>query len=152
MRVQTAGEMYDACHQVFGETDIAIMAAAVADYSPVSVASEKIKKKEESWTIALKKTPDILKSLGQKKREHQVLAGFALETNNERENALAKLQQKNADIIVLNSLRDKGAAFGNDTNKVTIFDRTGREKKFDLKPKTAVAEDIVDYIIEYIHA
>ena len=152
IRVQTAVEMYDACHQVFGETDIAVMTAAVADYSPVAAANEKIKKKEESWTIALKKTPDILKSLGQKKREHQVLAGFALETNNERENALAKLQQKNADIIVLNSLRDKGAAFGNDTNKVTIFDRTGREKKFDLKPKTAVAEDIVDYIIEYIHA
>ena len=152
MRVQTAGEMYDACHQVFGETDIAIMAAAVADYSPVSVASEKIKKKEESWSVALKKTPDILKSLGQKKKENQVLAGFALETNNERENALAKLQQKNADIIVLNSLRDKDAGFGKDTNKVTIFDRKGGEKNFDLKSKTAVAKDIVDYIIEYIHA
>ena len=152
MRVQTADEMYDACHQVFEETDIAIMAAAVADYSPVSVAGEKIKKKEESWSVALKKTPDILKSLGQKKKENQVLAGFALETNNERENALSKLQQKNADIIILNSLRDKDAGFGKDTNKVTIFDRKGGEKNFDLKSKTAVAKDIIDYIIEYIHA
>ena len=152
MRVQTADEMYDACHQVFEETDIAIMAAAVADYSPVSVAGEKIKKKEESWSVALKKTPDILKSLGQKKKENQVLAGFALETSNERENALSKLQQKNADIIILNSLRDKDAGFGKDTNKVTIFDRKGGEKNFDLKSKTAVAKDIIDYIIEYIHA
>jgi phosphopantothenoylcysteine decarboxylase/phosphopantothenate--cysteine ligase len=152
IQVQTAGEMYDACQRVFEETNIAVMAAAVADYSPVSVASEKIKKKEESWSVALTKTPDILKSLGQKKKENQVLAGFALETNNERENALAKLQQKNADIIVLNSLRDKDAGFGKDTNKVTIFDRRGGERSFGLKPKAAVAKDIVDYIIEYIHA
>ncbi|HRP54721.1 bifunctional phosphopantothenoylcysteine decarboxylase/phosphopantothenate--cysteine ligase CoaBC [Agriterribacter sp.] len=152
VRVQTAGEMHDACHRVLGETDIAVMAAAVADYSPVAIATEKIKKKEESWSVVLKKTPDILKSLGQKKRDDQVLAGFALETHNERENALTKLQQKNADIIVLNSLRDEGAGFGKDTNKVTVFDRKGGEKTFDLKPKTAVAKDIVDYIIEYIHA
>lgn len=152
INVQTAEEMYNACHRVFGETDITIMAAAVADYTPVAVAPEKIKKKEESWQVALKKTPDILKSLGQKKTGKQVLAGFALETTNERENALAKLQQKNADIIILNSLRDSGAGFGKDTNKVTIFDSNGGEKKFDLKSKAAVAKDIVDYIIEYIHA
>ena len=151
-RVHTACEMSEACQRVFGETDIAVMAAAVADYSPVSVATEKIKKKEDNWSVALKKTPDILKSLGRNKKENQVLAGFALETNNERENALTKLQQKNADIIVLNSLRDKDAGFGTDTNKVTIFDRKGGEKGFDLKSKTAVAKDIVDYIIEYIHA
>ena len=102
--------------------------------------------------MALKKTPDILKSLGQKKTDKQVLAGFALETTNERQNALAKLQQKNADIIVLNSLRDSGAGFGKDTNKIAVFDRNGKEKSFDLKSKTAVAKDIVDYIIEYIHA
>ncbi len=152
IHVQTAEEMYNACHNVFGETDITVMAAAVADYTPVAVASEKIKKKEESWQVALKKTPDILKSLGQKKTDKQVLAGFALETTNERKNALAKLQQKNADIIVLNSLRDSGAGFGKDTNKVTVFDRNGGEKNFDLKSKAAVAKDIVDYIIEYIHA
>ena len=152
INVQTAEEMYNACHSVFAETDITIMAAAVADYTPVAVAPEKIKKKEESWQVALKKTPDILKSLGQKKTGKQVLAGFALETTNERQNALAKLQQKNADIIVLNSLRDSGAGFGKDTNKIAVFDRNGKEKSFDLKSKTAVAKDIVDYIIEYIHA
>ena len=152
INVQTAEEMYNACHSVFAETDITIMAAAVADYTPVAVAPEKIKKKEESWQVALKKTPDILKSLGQKKTGKQVLAGFALETTDERQNALAKLQQKNADIIVLNSLRDSGAGFGKDTNKIAVFDRNGKEKSFDLKSKTAVAKDIVDYIIEYIHA
>ena len=152
INVQTAEEMYNACHSVFAETDITIMAAAVADYTPVAVAPQKIKKKEENWQVALKKTPDILKSLGQKKTDKQVLAGFALETTNERQNALAKLQQKNADIIVLNSLRDSGAGFGKDTNKIAVFDRNGKEKSFDLKSKTAVAKDIVDYIIEYIHA
>ena len=152
INVQTAEEMYNACHSVFAETDITIMAAAVADYTPVAVAPEKIKKKEESWQVALKKTPDILKSLGQKKTGKQEQAGIALETTNERQNALAKLQQKNADIIVLNSLRDSGAGFGKDTNKIVVFDRNGREKHFDLKSKTAVAKDIVDYIIEYIHA
>ena len=152
INVQTAEEMYNACHSVFAETDITIMAAAVADYTPVAVAPQKIKKKEENWQVALKKTPDILKSLGQKKTDKQVLTGFALETTNERQNALAKLQQKNADIIVLNSLRDSGAGFGKDTNKIAVFDRNGKEKSFDLKSKTAVAKDIVDYIIEYIHA
>ena len=152
INVQTAEEMYNACHSVFAATDITIMAAAVADYTPVAVAPQKIKKKEENWQVALKKTPDILKSLGQKKTDKQVLAGFALETTNERQNALAKLQQKNADIIVLNSLRDSGAGFGKDTNKIAVFDRNGKEKSFDLKSKTAVAKDIVDYIIEYIHA
>ena len=152
INVQTAEEMYNACHSVFAETDITIMAAAVADYTPVAVAPQKIKKKEENWQVALKKTPDILKSLGQKKTDKQVLAGFALETTDERQNALAKLQQKNADIIVLNSLRDSGAGFGKDTNKIAVFDRNGKEKSFDLKSKTAVAKDIVDYIIEYIHA
>ncbi|HRQ50204.1 MAG TPA: phosphopantothenoylcysteine decarboxylase, partial [Agriterribacter sp.] len=152
IKVQSAGEMYDACHSVFAETDITVMAAAVADYTPVAVAPGKIKKKEENWSVALKKTPDILKSLGQKKTGKQVLAGFALETSHERENALAKLQQKNADIIVLNSLRDSGAGFGTDTNKITVFDRNGAEKSFGLKSKAAVAKDIVDHIIEYIHA
>ena len=152
INVQTAEEMYNACHSVFAETDITIMAAAVADYTPVAVAPQKIKKKEENWQKKLKKTPDILKSLGQKKTGKQEQAGFALETTNERQNALAKLQQKNADIIVLNSLRDSGAGFGKDTNKIAVFDRNGKEKSFDLKSKTAVAKDIVDYIIEYIHA
>lgn len=151
VHVQSAEEMFNACNRAFEKTDIAVMAAAVADYTPAVVAPEKIKKKEESWQMTLKKTPDILKSLGQKKTGKQLLVGFALETNNERENALSKLQQKNADIMVLNSLRDSGAGFGTDTNKVSVFDRNGGEKDFDLKSKAGVAKDIVDYIIEYIH-
>lgn len=152
IRVKTADEMFRACHQVFEETDITVMAAAVADYTPVAVANEKIKKSDETWSLTLKKTPDILKSLGQKKTGNQVLAGFALETTNERENAMNKLQQKNADIIVLNSLREDGAGFGKDTNRVTIFDRKGGEVNFGMKSKTDVAKDIVEYIINYIHA
>lgn len=151
INVQTAQEMFDACHNIFPRTDIAVMAAAVADYTPVSVANEKIKKSDDNWPVVLKRTPDILKSLGQNKKNGQVLVGFALETNNERENALSKLQQKNADIIILNSLRDADAGFGKDTNKVTVFNKKGGEKQYDLKTKQAVAKDIVDYIIEYMH-
>lgn len=152
VHVKSAEEMFHACHRQFEQTDIVLMAAAVADYTPVTVAPEKIKKKEDTWQIGLKKTTDILKSLGLKKTDKQLLAGFALETTNERENALAKLQQKNADIIILNSLRDSGAGFGTDTNKISVFDKKGGEKNFELKPKADVAKDIVDYIIEYIHA
>lgn len=150
--VQSAADMYDACNAIFDESDIAVMAAAVADYTPVAVASEKIKKKEEGLDLTLKKTRDILKSLGEKKKSGQLLVGFALETDHERENALAKLKQKNADMIILNSLRDAGAGFGTDTNKISIFDRKGGSSDFTLKPKTETAEDIVNYIIEYIHA
>lgn len=149
IRVKTAQEMYEACHRTFDRTDIAVMAAAVADYTPVTVATEKIKKKEGSLVLELKKTKDILKSLGEIKKTRQILVGFALETNNERENALNKQKEKNADIIVLNSLKDKGAAFGNDTNKVIVFDKNGGEKSYGLKSKAAVAKDIVDYIIGY---
>lgn len=152
IRVQTADEMFQACNRVFEEADITVMAAAVADYTPVAVANEKIKKSEETWSLTLKKTPDILKSLGQRKTGNQVLAGFALETTNERENAMNKLHQKNADMIVLNSLREDGAGFGKDTNRVTIFDRKGGEVNFEMKSKTDVAKDIVEYIINYIHA
>lgn len=152
VNVQTAQEMYDACHRVFEHADITVMAAAVADYTPVEIAPEKIKKQDENWSVTLKRTPDILKSLGQRKRDNQLLAGFALETTNERDNARKKLQHKNADIIVLNSLRDEGAGFGKDTNRITIFDRRGGERDFGLKTKTEVAKDIVEFIIEYIHA
>ncbi|MFT3702854.1 MAG: bifunctional phosphopantothenoylcysteine decarboxylase/phosphopantothenate--cysteine ligase CoaBC [Agriterribacter sp.] len=150
--VNSAQEMYDACIDLFEKIDFAVMAAAVADYTPVTVADEKIKKKEQTLQLDLKKTPDILKSLGERKRTGQILTGFALETNNERDNALQKLRQKNADILILNSLRDKQAGFGKDTNKVTIFDNKGEEKKFDVKTKEEVARDIVDYIINYSHA
>lgn len=152
IRVNTALEMYDACISQFDTSTITVMAAAVADYTPVSVAPEKIKKNENTLQIELKKTNDILKTLGERKKENQVLAGFALETNNEKENALQKIKKKNADIIVLNSLRDKDAGFGKDTNKVTIFDKEGNEKNFGVKSKEDVAIDIVDFIIQYHHA
>jgi phosphopantothenoylcysteine decarboxylase/phosphopantothenate--cysteine ligase len=147
IRVTTANEMYKATNDVFGKTDIAVMAAAVADYSPVETAKEKIKKKEEKFTIELTKTKDILKSLGEKKKPGQVLVGFALETNNENQNAVNKMKDKNADMIVLNSLNDREAGFRHDTNKITIFEKEGREFKFETKPKTEVAKDIVDTII-----
>ncbi|MEY2916449.1 MAG: bifunctional phosphopantothenoylcysteine decarboxylase/phosphopantothenate--cysteine ligase CoaBC [Bacteroidota bacterium] len=152
IKVKSANEMYEACIDRFDNTDIAIMSAAVADYTPVKMAAEKIKKTEDTFNIELTKTKDILKSLGEKKKHNQVLVGFALETNNEKENALKKIKQKNADIIILNSLNDAGAGFGYDTNKITIFDKNGQEYFFDTKPKNEVAKDIVNTIIQYTHA
>jgi phosphopantothenoylcysteine decarboxylase/phosphopantothenate--cysteine ligase len=128
------------------------MAAAVADYRPVSRAEEKIKKKEAELTLQLTKTKDILKSLGEKKKKGQVLVGFALETTNEKANALEKLEKKNADMIILNSLNDPGAGFGHDTNKVTIYRKGGDELRFDVKSKEEVARDIVDTIIRFHYA
>jgi phosphopantothenoylcysteine decarboxylase / phosphopantothenate---cysteine ligase len=147
-KVNTAEQMYQACITSFPEADITVMAAAVADYTPVHTASEKIKKTGDNLPLELKKTKDILKSLGELKRKNQVLAGFALETNNEEAFAREKLENKNADLIVLNSLADPGAGFGTDTNKVTLFARDGRVFNFDTKPKQAVAADIVDTIIQ----
>lgn len=152
VRVTTAAEMYSACQEEFEKADIAIMAAAVADYSPVTAAKEKIKKKEDGLTVELTKTKDILKSLGEKKKAGQILIGFALETTNERANALEKLHRKNADMIVLNSLNDAGAGFGHDTNKITIFERGGQEFNFDSKSKNEVAKDIVDTMIRLYYA
>lgn len=147
INVVSAEDMYNVCQQLFSNTDLAVMSAAVADYTPVVKSKEKIKKKESTLTLELTKTKDILKSLGEKKRKGQILVGFALETNNEKEYALDKLNKKNADMIVLNSLNDKGAGFAHDTNKITIFQKKGKEISFDLKPKTEVAKDIVDTII-----
>ena len=149
VKVNSAEEMYNACVSLFPQMDIAIMSAAVADYTPVSMSPEKIKKSEDVFTIDLKRTKDILQQLGAIKKEGQLLVGFALETNNEREFALKKLSDKNADIIILNSLNDAGAGFGKITNKVTIFDKKGNEYQFDTKLKTAVASDIVNTIINY---
>lgn len=145
--VTTAQEMYDVCNDVFDGSDIAIMAAAVADYTPVNPAKEKIKKNGDTLVLELKKTNDILKSLGNKKKANQVLLGFALETTDEKNNAIKKLEEKNADLIVLNSLKDQGAGFGYDTNKITIFRKNGTEFQFEQKSKSAVARDIVDTII-----
>jgi phosphopantothenoylcysteine decarboxylase / phosphopantothenate---cysteine ligase len=146
-RISTAEQMYHACKAEFDQVNIAIMAAAVADYTPEQAASEKIKKKDDNWSLSFSKTRDILKSLGKEKKTGQILVGFALETNNEKANALEKLKSKNADFIVLNSLRDPGAGFGHDTNKVTIFDKSGQEYAFEMKSKTEVASDIIDVII-----
>jgi len=148
IRVTTAEEMYNACTKQFDASDIGIMAAAVADYTPVEVASNKIKKTSGGLVIELKKTKDILKSLGERKTSKQVLVGFALETNNEREYALGKLKNKNADMVVMNSLNDKGAGFGTDTNKITIFDKSGKEFNYELMSKKEAAKNIVDTIIQ----
>ena len=150
-KVQTADEMYDACIKEFEGADIAIMSAAVADYRPATKAVEKIKKDASNLNVELVKTKDILKTLGEKKYNGQLLVGFALETNNERENAMNKLKSKNADLIVLNSLNDEGAGFGHDTNKITIFEKSGHEITYDRKPKQQVAKDIVDRIVNMLH-
>ena len=150
-KVQTADEMYDACIEAFGDSDIAIMSAAVADYKPAVKAQEKIKKDSSNLNVELVKTKDILKTLGEKKYNGQLLVGFALETTNEKDNALTKLKSKNADLIVLNSLNDEGAGFGHDTNKVTIFEKGGNEISYDRKPKQQVAKDIVDRIVNMLH-
>ena len=152
LKVVTADDMYKACHKVFPNVDIAVMSAAVADYTPVAKAKQKIKKKEDQFHLELVKTKDILKSLGEKKKNGQVLVGFALETTEEKKHALEKLEKKNADMIVLNSLNDKGAGFGLDTNKITIFRRKGKEIAFTTKTKEEVAKDIVDTIIRFHYA
>ena len=152
IRVTTAAEMYDACIKLFPGMDIAIMSAAVADYTIAAPSVHKIKKEQGTPVLELEKTTDILKALGENKKSNQLLAGFALETDNEKENALKKLQSKNADLIILNTLKDPGAGFGYDSNKITIFDRAGNETAFDIKSKAAVAADIVNTILKLSHA
>jgi phosphopantothenoylcysteine decarboxylase/phosphopantothenate--cysteine ligase len=149
--VISAEDMYQATHQYFDKVDIAILSAAVADYKPKNVATQKIKKTDASLTIELAPTKDILASLGKIKKQ-QFLVGFALETDNEFENATAKLQRKNLDMIVLNSLQDKGAGFATNTNKITIIDKNLNSTDFDLKSKTAVAKDIITKIIQKLDA
>jgi phosphopantothenoylcysteine decarboxylase/phosphopantothenate--cysteine ligase len=140
--------MYEACVNCFHQMDIAVMAAAVADYTPATVSEIKTKKSSELLTLQFIKTKDILKHLGENKASHQTLIGFALESDNEKNYALKKLKEKNADAIVLNSLKDTGAGFMHDTNKITIFDKSGNETEYALKSKTAVAKDIVQKIID----
>lgn len=149
--VTTAQEMYQEAHKHFDTADIAILSAAVADYKPKNVASQKIKKKDATLTIELAPTKDILASLGAIKK-HQFLVGFALETNNEVENAQRKLKRKNLDVIVLNSLQDKGAGFATNTNKITIIDKYFSQKLFELKSKDEVAKDIMNEIIVKLDA
>lgn len=150
--VTSAEEMYQVCTELFPTSDVAVMAAAVADYTPAVKADQKIKKNDSSLTIELTKSKDIAASLGKLKRNGQIIVGFALETEHEQANALQKLEKKNFDLIVLNSLNDSGAGFGHDTNKVTLIDRDKSVRTLDLKSKKEVAHDIVSAIVTKLHA
>lgn len=149
--VVSAQEMYDVCHTYFSSVDVAIAAAAVADYKPKNVASQKIKKLASEFSIELEKTVDILAYLGAVKK-NQLVIGFALETENEIENAKLKIQKKNLDLIVLNSLQDEGAGFQKDTNKVTFIDKNFNIEPMELKSKEAVAADIINKLIDHFNA
>ena len=146
--VTSAEDMFNACNAIFEDSDITIMCAAVADYRPKTIANEKIKKQELNLVLELEKTIDILSSLGERKKDNQILVGFALETNDEETYAKGKLEKKNLDLIILNSLNDKGAGFKSDTNKITIFNRALEKTVFDLKSKTEVAKDICEAILK----
>lgn len=148
IRITSAEEMYNICHEYFNDVDVAVAAAAVADYRPKKVADQKIKKNDASFSIELEKTKDILASLGQIKK-NQFLIGFALETENEIEHAKQKIQKKNLDLIVLNSLNDAGAGFGKPTNKVTFISKDFIIEPQKLKSKEDVALDIVNKIVEH---
>lgn len=148
--VRSAAEMFDAALANYKAMDVIIMAAAVADYTPENIAANKIKKSEGSLQINLKSTKDILATIGKLKSNNQLLIGFALETNNEENNAKDKLIRKKMDFIVLNSLNDKGAGFGHGTNKITIIDNNNKVEKFELKPKSEVAIDIFNKIISLL--
>lgn len=145
--VESAEEMYNASLQIFHDVDIAILSAAVADYKPAEQAPEKIKKQGDTLDISLVKNKDILATLGGLKKDGQLLVGFALETTNELNNATDKMNRKNADMIVLNSLKDAGAGFGHDTNKVTLIDKTGHITQLPIMSKEAVADAIVNHIL-----
>lgn len=149
-RVTTAQEMFEACQQKFPASQIAVLSAAVADYRPVKRADSKIKKTDQALTLELTQNPDIAAELGRQKKVGQFMVGFALETDNEKINAEKKLASKNLDLIVLNSLRDEGAGFGYDTNKITVMGRQPFLREFPLKSKKQVARDIVDTIIEHV--
>jgi len=149
--VMSAEDMYNACNKLFPTADITVLSAAVADYRPAVIAEQKIKKKDETLSLELTKTRDIAAALGKHKHNGQILVGFALETEHEKDNAFKKLEAKNFDMIVLNSLNDAGAGFGHNTNKIAIIDRQ-KMQTFDLKDKKEVANDIVNAIVEKLHA
>ena len=151
-KVTSAEEMYEACKSVFASSDITVLSAAVADYRPVTVAGQKIKKTDSDLSLTLTKTHDIAAELGKLKTNGQLIVGFALETENEKANAEKKIVAKNFDLIILNSLNDKGAGFGHDTNKISIINRKNQVKEFSLKSKKEVATDIVNAIIDNAHA
>ena len=148
--VESAEEMFTACMSDFSKMDVIVMSAAVADYKPMEIADQKIKKKSDELSINLVPTQDILKQMGVMKKGNQFLVGFALETENEVANANDKLSRKNLDLIVLNSLNDIGAGFNSDTNKITIINKAGQQQSFEMKSKNEVAKDLVNVIVESI--
>jgi phosphopantothenoylcysteine decarboxylase/phosphopantothenate--cysteine ligase len=150
-KVTSAAEMFKAALSLFEKSNVAILAAAVADFTAENVATQKIKRQDDELILKLKPTEDIAAHLGKVKKHNQLLIGFALETTNELENAKAKLERKNLDLIVLNSMNDPGAGFGTDTNKVTFIKRNGQVMPFDTKPKGLVAKDITNAIFEMLH-
>jgi phosphopantothenoylcysteine decarboxylase/phosphopantothenate--cysteine ligase len=150
INVTTAGSMASECVSRFPECDIAVLSAAVADFTPEEVKGNKIKKGDKELILKLKPTTDIALTLGNLKKKSQILAGFALETNNETENAIEKLKRKKLDLIVLNSLRENGAGFGYDTNKITIIDCNNNIDKFELKSKDDAAKDILNKIVSML--
>ena len=149
-RVSSAAEMFEACSDLMAQMDIAVFNAAVSDYTPAETSAQKVKRGEGDWTIRLEPTRDIAAEMGKRKSKGQILVGFALETDKEEEHALAKLKKKNLDLVVLNSLKDEGAGFGTDTNRVSMIDGSGNVEKFDLKPKDQVASDLVKQVIKMI--
>jgi phosphopantothenoylcysteine decarboxylase/phosphopantothenate--cysteine ligase len=150
IRVTSAAEMFEHCSKLIEQMDVAVFNAAVSDYTPVSPHGSKVKRGGGEWSIALKPTRDIAGEMGKLKKKNQVMVGFALETENEIENARKKLEKKNLDLIVLNSMRDQGAGFGTDTNRVTMIDRKGAVDAFDLKPKAQVAADLVQRVVKLL--
>jgi len=150
VRVVSADQMYQKCIRSFKKCDAAIMSAAVADFTPVTSFQHKIKRTKNKLSIELKPTKDIAAGLGQNKKINQVLVGFALESDDENRNAFKKIKKKNLDFIVLNSLRDQGAGFGEETNKITIIDKHNNIQEFELKTKREVAEDIVDELERWL--
>jgi len=148
-KVTSAQEMFGKTVELSKKADIIIMAAAVADYRPAIIAEKKIKKAGENLNIQLEPTPDILKHLGENKNKHQILVGFALETNDEESNAIGKLIKKKLDIIILNSLNDQGAGFGYDTNKITIIDKHNKKQVFGLNTKKETAINILEYVCTF---
>jgi phosphopantothenoylcysteine decarboxylase / phosphopantothenate---cysteine ligase len=150
IHVTSAESMADECIARFGSCDIAILAAAVADFMPEKVEDRKIKRTADEILLRLKPTKDIAEAIGKMKKKSQILAGFALETHNEIANATAKLKRKNLDIIIMNSMQDKGAGFGYDTNRITIIDKNNNIDKFELKSKEEAARDILDKIVSML--
>jgi phosphopantothenoylcysteine decarboxylase/phosphopantothenate--cysteine ligase len=148
--VTSAAEMASRCITLYEKCDAAILTAAVADFTPMQRSEQKLKRTGNTWILELEPTQDIAKELGKLKKKNQVLVGFALETTNELDNAKGKLERKNFDFIVLNSLNDKGAGFGFDTNKISILERDNNIRIFELKTKKEVAFDIVEKLLEYV--